>query len=102
MLLLRLLTELIEHGDRDSVDVSFLASAVGIGSAHGTKSTLARALRRLERFSLVTLTDTSIAVRTELPPLNNQDAARLPPELRAIHERLARASATCEPGGASA
>jgi hypothetical protein len=63
-----------------------LAAAAGLGSARGTQSAIARALRRLERFGLVRCGDDNlVVVRCRLPFASSHQLERLDPSIRAIH-----------------
>ena len=63
-----------------------LAAAAGLGSARGTQSCIARALRRLERFGLVRrCADNLLVVRCRLPFATGHQLERLDPAIRALH-----------------
>jgi hypothetical protein len=63
-----------------------LAATVGLGSARGTQSGIARALRRLERFGLIRRSgDNLLVVRCRLPFASPHQLERLDPSIRAIH-----------------
>jgi hypothetical protein len=63
-----------------------LAAATGLGSARGTQSGVARALRRLERFGLLRRSgDDLLVVRCRLPFVSGRQLERLHPCVRAAH-----------------
>jgi hypothetical protein len=63
-----------------------LAAAAGLGSARGTQSGIARALRRLERFGLLRRGgDGLVVVRCRLPFASAHQLERLDPSIRAVH-----------------
>jgi hypothetical protein len=64
-----------------------LAAATGLGSARGTQSGIARAMRRLERFGLVRHAgDSLLVVRCRLPFASPRQLERLDPSIRALHQ----------------
>lgn len=70
------------------VDTSLeqLAAATGLGSARGTQSGVARALRRLERFALLRRCgDDLLVVRCRLPFVSSRQLERLDPSIREAH-----------------
>jgi hypothetical protein len=77
-----------DAADAPGLDTSLerLAATVGLGSARGTQSGIARALRRLERFGLVRRSgDNLLVVRCRLPFASTHQLERLDPSIRAIH-----------------
>jgi hypothetical protein len=63
-----------------------LAGAAGLGSARGSQSGVARALRRLERFGLVRRCGNNVlVVRCRLPFATGHQLERLDSSIRAIH-----------------
>jgi hypothetical protein len=63
-----------------------LAAATGLGSARGTQSGVARALRRLERFGLLRRCgDELLVVRCRLPFVSGRQLERLDPSIREAH-----------------
>jgi hypothetical protein len=63
-----------------------LAAAAGLGSARGTQSGIARALRRLERFGLLRgAGDNLLVVRCRLPFASAHQLERLDASIRALH-----------------
>ena len=66
-----------------------LAAAAGLGSARGTQSGIARALRRLERFGLLRRAgDNLLVVRCRLPFASAYQLERLDPAIRALHRAV--------------
>ena len=70
-----------------TTSLEHLAAAVGLGSARGTQSGVARALRRLERFGLVRRCDEGlVVVRCRLAFVSDRQLDRLDPSIRALHD----------------
>ena len=66
-----------------------LAADLGLGSPRGEQATIARTLRRLERFGITrTISDELVLIREELPPATPAQLARLDDAVRARHDRL--------------
>jgi hypothetical protein len=91
LLALRILGELIDASESGvaAIETEVLAVSLGLGQGLGENSSLARALRRLERFDLAKRADqTTYFVRTEVPPISDRDAAQLPTLLKDLNARL--------------
>jgi hypothetical protein len=73
------------HGPARHTTLAALAGATGLGSPRGNQSGISRALRRLERFGLVQLSDGRLIVRTRLPYITGRQLARLDPAIQALH-----------------
>ncbi len=66
---------------------------LGLGSPVGHQSALPRALRRLERFSLVrTIGPDVLVVPCELPDVTEHQLERLHPAVRHVHDSLSQLS----------
>jgi hypothetical protein len=95
VLALRLLAELAERSPSGTatIDSEMLAVSLGLGPGTGAGSSLARALRRLERFGIIRRQPTGeLLIRTELPPVNDRDLSRLPSWLRAASHAIIRSA----------
>jgi hypothetical protein len=91
VLLLRLLAEFIEASPSGSatLDSRTVSISLGLGKGVGNSATLARSLRRLQRFRLIAPTDDGeLLVRTEVPPVSERDVAAMPSWLRDLHDGL--------------
>jgi len=72
-----------------STSLEELSALVGLGSPHGNQSGIGRALRRLERFTIVRqLTDDRLAVRCRLGFVSPAQLERLPAVVQAAHRQL--------------
>lgn len=88
LLLMRHLADRFERTP-EGVDlpISDTAAALGLGAREGNSSPLMRSLGRLRQFELATTDDeTTISVRTSLPPVHRRHVRRLPTALQAQHE----------------
>lgn len=74
--------------DGFTLDLDATAAALGLGAARGRHSPLVRALHRCCQFGAARAdSDATLAVRRHLPPLTRHQIDRLPPTVRADHDR---------------
>lgn len=87
--LVRLVDSRLEAaGGPVSLDLEATAGALGLGRARGRHSPLVRSLHRAAQFGLAREGLTAdVAVRRTIPPLTRVQIDRLPPSLRAEHDR---------------
>lgn len=87
-----ILARTLEHTPVVHLDTDELAERLGLGSSGGNQSGVAKALRRMQRFELVSLPDSgAVAVRHRLPDLPGRHLRRLDWRLQARHRDLAAA-----------
>ena len=79
-----------------AVDLSELATSLGLGWDNGRATPLVRSIDRLVLFGLARPLIDLLQVRTAVPPLNVKQCERLPVHLRAAHLRWLASSATQE------
>jgi len=98
-LLRRMVTGLDRSPDGFELPLAETAAALGLGGKGGRNAPVARSLARCCQFGAAMFCGgTELAVRRRLPPLTRVQINRLPPELRAEHERWM--TATSDPGSA--
>jgi len=88
LLLMRHLADRFERTPEGvELPVADTAAALGLGAREGNSSPLMRSLGRLRQFELACNDDeTTISVRTSLPPVHRRHVRRLPTALQAQHE----------------
>ncbi|MDE0801922.1 MAG: hypothetical protein OSA99_01240 [Acidimicrobiales bacterium] len=87
-LLRRLASEFDDQPDGFSIDAADCARSIGIGNRGGQNGPFHRSIERCIRFGVARQEDHGIiAVRTKIPPLNRQQARRLPRHLAGQHRR---------------
>ena len=88
LLLMRHLADRFERTPEGvELPVADTAAALGLGAREGNSSPLMRSLGRLRQFELACSDDeTTISVRTSLPPVHRRHVRRLPTALQAQHE----------------
>jgi hypothetical protein len=91
---LRRLTRLIETEGSTVIDTEAFAVSLEIGHGLGARSTLARVLRRLERFQLVAVTDGRVLARAGVLLAERRLVLPLPPPALAVHDRAAVGGST--------
>ena len=96
LLLLRHLADRFETNPRGvQLPVADTAAALGLGPREGQSSPLIRSLTRLQQFELACSDgDSTIAVRTTLPPVHRRHVRRLPTALQARHAEWVEAQAS--------
>jgi hypothetical protein len=77
------------------ITVEELSATLGLGSPDGSQARVRRAVRRLNRWRLLLVNDDLWTLQTRLPLLSPVQAARLPPSLRATHDRARAADLAC-------
>lgn len=87
LLLRRLAHGLEAQPEGFEVDPAQWALELGLGTRGGKHSPFWRTLDRTSRFGMTTRNGEVLAVRRRLPPLTARQVERLPPQLRAAHER---------------
>jgi hypothetical protein len=87
LLLMRHLADRFESSPKGvDLPVADTAAALGLGARDSRQSPLIRSLARLQQFELACSDgDTTIAVRTTLPPVHRRHVRRLPTGLQARH-----------------
>lgn len=87
LLLMRHLADRFEQNPKGvDLPVAETAAALGLGARESRQSPLIRSLVRLQQFELACSDgDTTIAVRTTLPPVHRRHVRRLPTGLQARH-----------------
>jgi len=96
LLLLRHLADRFDDNPKGvQLPVADTAAALGLGPREGQSSPLIRSLARLQQFELACSDgDTTIAVRTTLPPVHRRHVRRLPTALQARHAEWVEAQAS--------
>jgi hypothetical protein len=96
LLLLRHLADRFDTNPKGvQLPVADTAAALGLGARDGQSSPLIRSLARLQQFELACSDgDTTIAVRTTLPPVHRRHVRRLPTALQAQHAEWVEAQAS--------
>ena len=75
-----------------------LALSLGLGAGTGRNAPIVRTISRLVTFGLARLNpDGTLAVRARVAPLTNRHLLRLPPTLRAAHDKAIATRAAAAP-----
>ena len=81
--------QFVHHPDGVTTSLATLAVDLGLGSPHGSQSTIHRTLRRLERFGLLRwVGDDCLVLSARLPFVSPAQLARLAPSVQARHRAL--------------
>ncbi|MDA8396827.1 MAG: hypothetical protein M0Z29_03085 [Actinomycetota bacterium] len=88
-----LLRRIAYHFDLDAepqeLSLKEMSCEIGLGSPKGFGNSITRTLNRCIQFDMARLLPNGVlTVRRSLPPLSQRQLARLPEELRALHEQL--------------
>lgn len=84
--------------DGARIPLTELAISLGLGTGTGRNAAIVRTINRLVTFGLARHNpDGTLAVRARVAPLTNRYVLRLPPSLRAAHDKATAARAATAP-----
>ncbi|MDA8116747.1 MAG: hypothetical protein M0000_05035 [Actinomycetota bacterium] len=77
------------EGEAQELSLKDMSCEIGLGSPKGFGNSITRTLNRCIQFDMARLLPNGVlTVRRSLPPLSQRQLARLPEELRLLHEQL--------------